>query len=333
MKSGLAVALYYLGAFLALVLLIGGVHGMALWSRFYDQAAGGLPFAALLPLIVRGIRPALVLGAVAAAFLSLFRLLRLSGPPAVALSFLWVLLAASLLVAVAAVELPLQLPPPASEPARAPAAGVLLRSPQVALYVGRREGTQLRDVLLWRASTAQAGSRNGAAGFSVHPLASYDPIIGAIQFPTPPGTVMLSDLQGGPWTIVEPPPLVSGMLNDVRRTAAPLTGLARTDRLAAVLTVAALALIIVMSWVIVRLTRWPLFNAILAIGWLRLLLYLLPVSLDQTMLQALGRLMPLANFPLSYLPALLLAAVGLLLLVVSVVMPSFSHWKREVNGG
>ena len=333
MKTGLAVALYYLGAFLALVLLIGGVHGMALWSRFYNQAAGGPPFADLLPLIMRGIRPALVLGAVAAAFLSLFRLLRLGGSAPFALSLLWVLLAASLLVAVAAVELPLQWPQPAAQPARAPAAGVLLRSPQLALYIGRREGTQLRGVLLWRASAAQAGNRNGAAGFSVHPRASYDPMIEAIQFSTPPGTVMLSDMQGGPWTIVEPPPLVSGMINDVRRIAAPLAGLARSDRLAVVLTVAALALIIVMSWVIVRLTRWPLFNAILAIGWLRLLLYLLPLSLDQSMLQALGRLLPLANFPPSYLSALLLSAVGLLLLVISVVMPSFSHWKRELNGG
>ncbi|TVR32603.1 MAG: hypothetical protein EA404_07410 [Spirochaetaceae bacterium] len=333
MKTGLAVALYYLGAFLALVLLISGVHGMALWSRFYDQAAAAPPFADLLPLIMRGIRPALVLGAVAAALLSLFRLLRLGGSPPVALSFLWVLLAASLLVAVAAVELPLQGREPAVQPARAPAAGVLLRSPQVALYVGRREGTQLRDVLLWRASAAQAGNRNGAAGFSVHPRASYDPVKEAIQFSTPAETVTLSKLQGGPWNIVEPPPLVSGMLNDVRRTAVPLAGLARADRLAGVFTVAALALIIVMSWVIVRLTRWPLFNAILAIGWLRLLLYLLPLALDQTMLQALGRLLPLADFPLSYLSALLLAAVGLLLLVINVVMPSFSHWKREVNGG
>ena len=333
MKTGLAVALYYLGAFLALVLLISVVHGMALWSRFYDPAAGGPPFADLLPLIMYGIRPALLLGAVAAAFLSLFRLLRLSGPAPFALSLLWVLLVASLLVAVAAVELPLQWPQPAAQPARAPGTAVLLRSPQVALYIGRREGTQLRGVLLWRASAAQAGNRNGAAGFSVYPRASYDPMIEAIQFSAPPATVMLSDIQGGPWTIVEPPPLVSGMIKDVRRTVTPLSALARADRLAGVLTVAALALIIVMSWVVVRLTRWPLFNAILAISWLRLLLYLLPLSLDPAMLQVLGRLLPFAGFSLSYLSALLLSAVGLLLLAISVVMPSFSHWKREVNGG
>ncbi|TVQ38285.1 MAG: hypothetical protein EA384_09850 [Spirochaetaceae bacterium] len=337
MKTGLTVLLLFLGAFLALALLISGVHVLVLWGISFDEASSGRVGADLVVSILREMRATLLVAAVLATLGVLFRCLRLDGRPTGALLLLWLCAAGAIYGGLLVSDVLRRQLSPVAEPVRAPATGTLLRSPQTAIYIGQRENNELHGVLLWRspaASDAEDNAVTGAqAGFSVHPLAHYRRESELIELQSNGFRVALRDVQNGHWQLFEPPAVLERLNEDVARTADRLSFIVRSDRMAGALTVVALALIVTMSWVIVRLTRWPLLNVVMAIGWIRLLFSVLPFALDSELGQPLQRLLPSAAALSHYLHPLILAAVALVLVIVNVVMPSFSHWKREVSDG
>lgn len=91
----------------------------------------------------------------------------------------------------------------------------------------------------------------------------------------------------------------------------------------------ALSLYLVGCWTLVRLTRWPLFNAVFVLAALRFALWIVPAvqagSLREMLVLAFGSTI------LPYASALVLAGAGIALFAVLVFLPSLDEWRREVE--
>ena len=103
-------------------------------------------------------------------------------------------------------------------------------------------------------------------GFRVHTEGVVDLETGELLIPSSAAALSLTDSEDSYPALVRPPGLVSHTLSDldIVTRAVSLEG----DG-SAPLTIAALALLVVSLWTFVRLTRWPLFNAVLTIATLR----------------------------------------------------------------
>lgn len=93
----------------------------------------------------------------------------------------------------------------------------------------------------------------------------------------------------------------------------------------------ALAFAMTAMWSVVRLTRWPLFNALFAAGAIRMLLLLVRAAGDPSLVTTVyGYIGDRLD---GYLLAAALAAVGLILLTLRLFLPSFAAWRREMAHG
>lgn len=312
-----------MSVFLALALLLTAVQLLLLLGRYFDLSV--ISPAELAPYLAVGLQPTLLIAAIVAALSLLFRFLRLTHNPTAPLMALWITLAATLYAAVLVGDFTADRFPPRAPTPRVPAAGTLLRLPHAAVYIDEAAGLELRRVLLWQ-ETANPG-------FSLHLEAIYEPSTERLYPLGSESGVPVFETINGQWTMFEPPPVLSRLITDLYRTSAALGQARRTRPAAGYLTLLSLALIVTLSWVVVRLTRWPLFNAMLVLGWIRLLLRVAPVPLDPGFQQPLLQLVPMAEQLGEFLYPAVLATVAVLLLLISIVTPSFDRWKREVRGG
>ena len=98
-----------------------------------------------------------------------------------------------------------------------------------------------------------------------------------------------------------------------------------------VVNLLALSVFLLGCWTLVRLTRWPLFNAAAALGAVRLALWIVPASqagaLRPMLIAAFdSRVLPLAS-------AAVLASLGIGLAAILVFLPPVAEWKHEVHRG
>lgn len=154
---------------------------------------------------------------------------------------------------------------------------------------------------------------------------------GELELPGDPRSpIDLERLANSYPSMVRPPVHAAGLRADIAETAR-LLALTGPHVLPTILNLVALALFVLGCWTVVRLTRWPLFNATLAFACIRLALWIVPASRT-------GPLRPVlvAAFDSTVLPvasAIILAAAGLGLLALLVFLPSFADWRREIRHG
>lgn len=330
MKTGIAVLLLFIGACLTLALALIGGHALLVWGRLFDPVSGGPDPGGIVVHLVQVLPGSLLLAAVVAGAFALFRLLRRPTSPIMALILLWGALSLFLYGAMTLTHhLALRAPESGSAwTVQGPPYGKLLRLPDAALYIDERDNQTLRRVLVWQQSEHAEGPR-----FTLYQEARYDPYSEVVMLPGNGGRVSLGELRDGPWAAFVAPPEAATLMQDALWISRRLrSGLVPTT-VTGVLSLAAFSLAVTMSWALVRLTRWPLFNAILVVVWLRLLLYLAAVPSVPGITDFLREVTGGLGVPTAYLYPAALALPGLLLLALTIIMPSFEQWKRETHGG
>lgn len=337
MKTGIAVLLVLIGASLALALVLTGGHALITWVSMLEPETRGPESGVILTHLVQQLPATVLLSLVAAALLALFRLLRERVSPMTPLILLWITLS---LLLYGGLTLTLHLErngAPVASVAQAPPHGRLLRLSHAAVYIGERTDERLQRVLVWRQSEGADGPR-----FVLYPEARYDAASESILFPGDGEPLSLREMRDGPWPAQQAPAALASLMRDVQwisgRLRADLVPPPVGGVLVGLLTVVSLSFAVIMSWSLVRLTRWPLFNAIVAVCWLRLLLFLAALPSDPSItelvsdVKLVGEAFGGLGTVTEYLYPAALALTGLLLLGLSIVLPSFAQWKRETHG-
>lgn len=242
--------------------------------------------------------------------ISLFDLIREEADPRITLPLLFLVWTGALFGAgvLSGVDLVSAQPPVPSLPAER-----LVRAESAVLYTGSASGSFFEPIVVHDANGFElfrSGRRHeGTATFSVDGR-SWE----------------LAEFSNTYASTVEPPRGFQGLQSDVVSTA-KLMALSGASVNAA-LHIVGLSLLLLGSWTLVRLTRWPLFNVVGVLLILRFAVWVAP-AVHEGPLRSLV-VVALSSRALPYVSAGLLGGVGLALFFVSALLPPLQTYKREI---
>ena len=284
--------------------------GTVLLAREYGLGVAIDSTTPLLHAAVRSVAYASLPAVVFASCVSLFALVRSASAPAaslVALGLCWTLM-------IVVSGLLVSLPSAAMEPPRATLpVDRVVRAGSAAVYiVGGDAGTPQAVVV-----------REVAQGFTVF---AADP---SYQAASGRSAEVLAEAAAGLGPIRTLP-------RSLARTVDDVTTVYRAFRLDAVsisalLQIGALSIFMLGCWTLVRLTRWPLFNALLVVASLRAAIWFVAAANEGPIrdLVVLG----FSSRAVPYVGSAVLAFSGLALLSIAVFLPKLDTWKRELVDG
>ena len=130
-------------------------------------------------------------------------------------------------------------------------------------------------------------------------------------------------------SLFEPPAFLAGLFRDVSLLTERLTITHQPGSPLFYLTPLSLVMVAVSSWCFVRLTRWPLFNGMLVLVFIRGMMFV--YSLFEG--EFIGGLLEGVLDPrvLSYLAPAFLTLIAVVLFSIAMLMPPFEQWRREVS--
>jgi hypothetical protein len=325
-KTG--VQLYFIGALIALILLFAAVQAFVVLGSSFDHVHGSASAPAVMAVLARHAFATVLAATLGAAPLAMSRLLRRNRKPTGSLLLLFVLVSLALYGGALGAARLTKRASQATEARMSPVAGSFLTKDDISLYVDERFGDyELRRVLVHDRTGEQ-----GAARFRLYPRVLLQPDSGLIVFPDGAQPFSLVDVLQAPWTMFDPPASVRTISADLTAGAGVLSGIIAADRLAGIAAVIALSFVLTASWVFVRLTRWPLLNVMLVLGWIRLLLALIVVAVDPRFIELFEPFLAIPSEWRVFIVPATLTVIGMLLLVINSILPSFDHWRREVHG-
>jgi hypothetical protein len=165
-------------------------------------------------------------------------------------------------------------------------------------------------------------------GFFLHSEGVVDVATGELLIPSSGLELDLTESDDSYPALVEPPHFLMPVLRDLQVATRVLS---LSDGKFALLTALALSLLVVSLWTLVRLTRWPLFNAVVVFGVLRLAVWIIASihegSLNEIAVAAVG------SDSLGMVAAAVVAVVAVLLGAASILLPSLEQWRHEVANG
>jgi hypothetical protein len=306
----------------ALLVLVVGIVAVR-WVTF-DTPDGSSAGRILALLVSQALRPAVLPATIVATLVCLLRLLRFSRARPAGLLTVFLLTGLSVTFGFAGVErLAGSVPQPRTPLQRRLAPGLLYRGETVDLYALRATGAVLRTVVVHEYGREPA--------FRVFDEAVHDPMRDQLLIGPQRMSVAMSSVENAYWRAFEPPPQLSGTFRDIAAAADrfPVAGVPFGRRF--LLLAWTLALAVTSLWVVVRVSRWPLLNVLLALGIVRGYFAIFSLADRGAVREFAAVVIPQPY--MSYLLPGAFAAVSLVLLLVLVLLPPFQQWKREVGRG
>ncbi|MFP4374800.1 MAG: hypothetical protein ACLFPO_10750 [Spirochaetaceae bacterium] len=303
-----------------LVLLVAGIVAIR-WVTYHtpSETPAGRVLAYWL---VQAIRPSFLPAVFVAALVSLFSLLRLPHLRHAGLIAVLVVTGLSITFGAAGVR---RLDDVVSAPEKRPGmkfeAGVLYRSDTLDFYAFDRSGYTLTSVVYHDAGRVPR--------LGVEDEVVLDPSTAELDLRGLGLRIPANEVGNAYRQAFEPPPEVSGTLADVSNAATAFEGRYSPMSRDFLFLAWALALLMTSLWTIVRSTRWPLLNIILVLGMVRLTFAAFSLVEREGVREFAAAVVPAAY--LDYLLPGGFAAVALILLLVLILMPSFTQWNREVG--
>ena len=280
----------------------------------YDPLRATTP-ETVMQLLAHGAAHVLLGCALVAAVISLFSVLKRATRPLIPLILVGGLTAAAL-VATGLFDPEVTSPPTA----RSMRPQTIVRAGNIRVYALGHEGLSYGPLV--------SHDLGMVPGFRVHPEGVIDLETGDLVIPSSAMSVPLTESDDSYPALVRPPDLLTRALADLDVVTRVVS--LGTDS-SAPLTIAALSLLVVSLWTLVRLTRWPLFNAVAAIATLRFVVWLIASirsgSLSELAVSAAG------SSSLPYATAAIVAGLAVILAAASILLPSFKTWKSGVENG
>lgn len=319
-KNTILVPVRFVLVCLILTAILVGIYALTMLGEAYDPGhtlAPGLVSARLMDGL-RAVYPASVLLSI---LITLFSVLRLRKFRFMALLLLFVVGAAATVGGIRGLQLLRRSSSPAGTATGAFTSGVVYRFGDNFLYADHREGASLFDVVVYRS--------NKQPGFVFSPEALVDPATGIVHISETGADFRIADSETSYAHMFAGRPVIAGLFRDIRVLSAALWN--QRDPLAPsyLLLVSVTVLFITSLWFLVRLTRWPLFNALAAFGAFRLL-FLLYAFLQGATFQEFIAAVVQPTFQRFVTPGVLLF-ISVVLVVINLLLPPFDLWKREVG--
>ncbi len=196
----------------------------------------------------------------------------------------------------------------------------VIRAGEYRLYTARSEGYYLRPLLV--------DTIGRQPGFELFQEAVIDPERRSLAIPGRPDVVPdLTEIESSYPAMVESPERLRPLIRDIREVNSVL-GLGGSGR-QGVLIAVALGVFLLSCWTLARVTRWPLFNALLVFLALRFALWLVSAVNNGLLTELVTAAVDSSRLGLVAAGALAFCAA--VLFVVLVILPPLESWKREVG--
>ncbi|WP_455381248.1 hypothetical protein [Salinispira pacifica] len=318
MKNTILVPVRFVLVCLILTTIFVGIYTLTVLGQAYDPGHG-VPPGVVSDRLMDGLRAVYPVSVLVSLLITLFSVLRLSRFRFPALLLLFLVGAGALVGGIRGIEL---IRTDGTGPEHASVVPkVVYRFGGDFLYADRREGVSLLDVVVYR--------HGSDPGFSFSPEALVDPATGIVHISETGSDFRISDSESSYAHMFSGQPFISGLFRDVRRLSAALWNQQNPLAPSYLLLVGVVVLFVVSLWFLVRLTRWPLFNALAAFGGLRLL-FLLYSFLQGSMFQEFMKAVVQPGYQ-RFVTTGVLLFVSVVLIVVNILLPPFDLWKREVE--
>jgi len=319
-KNTILVPVRFVLVCLILTVVLAGVYVLTVLGETYDP--GHLPLPGLISArIMDGLRAVYPVSVLLSVLITLFTVLRLKRFRAVALIVVFVAGTAAIVGGIRGIEL-LRRDSAASAPASvAVEPGFVYRFGNDFLYSDRREGVSLKDVVVYR--------NDKEPGFVFSPEALLDPGSGVVHLPETDEDFPVAKSDSSFAHMFVGPRVVSNLFRDVGVLSRALGRQKNPLAPSYLLLVSVTVLFVVSLWFLVRLTRWPLFNALIALGVFRLL-FLLYGFLQSKVFQEFMSAVVQPAYQRFVSPGVILF-ISLVFVIVGLLLPPFDLWKREVD--
>jgi len=200
--------------------------------------------------------------------------------------------------------------------------GALLNGPEFSLYVGGATGVALEDVIAFRTDEIPRITRFEEAVWNsrAQEIVSTDPTV--------PGRYSTADLDAVAWRRV--PPTLQRLIDDLKTVyALPVGALRVGSTRDLIVYLGALILALTAVWTPARLFRWPMLNVLVALGYLRGILWVPSGVTEHSVVTFLpGWVPPLVG---EYLTPTVWVAAAVILFGIAVALPSLARWRREIG--
>lgn len=312
---------YFLLLFLVVFALLTLFSLLYTWGRMFDPEIS--PPAYLVPAtMILSARSVLIVAVLLSVTFLLFRLVGLKGNRIISLVVIGVTALAVQIVGVVVFrELSNALREGATVQSYAVPERQFLSFPEADVYVGESTGIELSPAVVHRSREIP--------GFSMYAVAVRDPVENELIVPGAAESFPIRDAQEAYVSLFEPTGFLQSAFDDVGVLNDRLTESYAPGSPIFVVTSVALMLVAVSSWCFVRLTRWPLFNGIVALAFLRGIVYLYALLEGDFFRDLAGAVIDAST--LSYVAPGFLSAVAVVLFCIALLMPPFEDWKREIS--
>ncbi|MFP4230976.1 MAG: hypothetical protein ACLFRR_03925, partial [Spirochaetaceae bacterium] len=322
-KSPVRLIARFLLSFAAVAVLLAGAVTAVRWAT-YETAASASHGATVAQLVRTAARPVLLPAVVTAALVCLFGILADSGRKTVRLLVLFVLCGVMISGGMRLVERLEASAEPGGETVLRLQPRLLYRAEGIDFYALETDGAEMGPAVVHEPGRDPA--------FRVVSEMRLDPASGRLLIPESEAVaerrIDARNVENAYWRAFRPPAGFEPLFRDVERAGNAFREVAPPGGADFALLGWATALFIVSLWPLIRLTRWPLLNIVLAVGAARGLFFLFTVTQNEMVREGAASLL---GRNLDYvLPGALLAISTVLLLVLLVLRP-YGEWKREVG--
>ncbi|HUX51530.1 MAG TPA: hypothetical protein VMW73_12075 [Spirochaetia bacterium] len=319
MKAIVLVPVRFVLVCLILTAVLAGLSVLSANGDTNGIGQASAPQVAGLVIAFPAVFPPAVLGAL---LIALFPILRIARFRFIPLFLLFCVSGATLIAGIygaGSVERTISAPPPLPQTI---SAGTIYRFGDDFLYAALQDGNMLSDVAVYRHGTTP--------GFGFSPEGTVDPVSGQVSLRDLGETYRISDSETSAARMFRTDTRLTDLFGDIRVLATFLSNQSRLKSPIYLATVVACILYVTSLWLFVRLTRWPLFNGVLAFGALRLL-FAGYAFLQGTSFRGMAATV-LKNEYIAFIAPAAILVVGLLFSLVGLLLPRFEPLNRGVAG-
>ncbi len=319
-KSAVLVPVRFVLVCLLTTALLVGLYVLSVWGAAYIPGRG-LSTRLFSIVMLNGLHEVYPVAVLISIVVALFPVLNVSRFRFTALFLLTAVSGAALVSGIYGVQAVRVSLSPTIPPSHTVVSKLVYRFGEDYLYAESVVGLSLTNVTVYR--------HGEEPGFRLVHEALVDPKTHQIRIPETGREYRIADSATSFVHMFQPAPVLESLFADARGLGHYFWGQPRWYSALYLGTVFAFVFCVTGFWFLIRLTRWPLFNGILAFAALRLLLAA-GTFLQSSSFREFAAAIVQPRF-VSYVAPAGILLIGFFLFVINVLLPPFDRWKREID--
>lgn len=201
-----------------------------------------------------------------------------------------------------------------------PSPGEILIHSSDGIFIQNKDGQIYRDIV-----HADPDQENTLRYYS---QGSYDPQNGKMLVHSENSEANKELQVGSLYNRLDKPPILASISRDIQHLVNLTSNIKNKFSLQSLFLIFSITFFCISCWLLVKLTKWPLINFFLVLLAGRFLFFIYSLFNNRHVLNFFNNI--LYEKYLAYLPAFFLFFFGSLLIIISLLLPSASQWKKRV---